>query len=208
MINFDEFLHRLELLKWQPAGYMDPQVVELLNEVGRHSDLIFDAVSAWSAENLEKRQLSCHETATHYKWFVHYHDELRYKVWLHQYKPSAERAVGHAEVPHNHRYSLASVLLRGGFVHHRFEKTPAGLYELAHEQCSFSRGDTYTVDWQEFHKLSDLSDHTVTLVVESPVVRHFSEAFYGEGPAPRLFYDFVGLRTRLSREMALDDVLD
>ncbi len=56
---------------------------------------------------------------------------------------------------------------------------------------SYQRGDAYVVRHDEIHKLSDLCDGTITLVVESPLVRHFSEAFYGGGAVR--FYDFAGM---------------
>jgi hypothetical protein len=199
--SFDNFLQDLERFEWSPAGHIDPGILELLSEIGRNPELVGDAVTSWRANNLDKRQLYCHETTTHYKWFVHYHDELRYKIWLHQYKLRSERNFGYAEVPHNHRYSLASVILRGGFIHHLFARTENGLDELVRERRSFSRGDAYAVDWRRPHKLSGLDDHTVTLVVETPAVRHFSEAFYEKSGKPSLFYDFIELHARLSAEL-------
>jgi len=195
--SFDDFLRRLELLEWSPAGYMDPALAGLLSEVAQEPRLVSEVISSWSPDDLERRQLRCHETSTHYKWFVSYHKRLRYRIWLHQYKVRAERNFGHAEVPHNHRYSLASAILQGGFVHHYFERTEQSVVELLRERRAYSQGDAYVVDWQRFHKLSDLSDNTVTLVVESPVARHYSEAFYGNSGRPSLFYDFVGLHSRL-----------
>lgn len=202
MNSFHEFLRRLEVLEWSPVGHLDPKVLGLLAEVGREPGLVHSAVYSWNTKNLEKRQLRCHETATHYKWFVYYHKKLRYRVWLHQYKLPGDRRTGHAEVPHNHRYSLASVVLRGGFVHHVFERRHDGLVELAGDQRAYSRGDAYMVEWRQLHSLSGLIDHTVTLVVESPAARHFSEAFYDESGEPRVFYDFVGLHSRLSAEIS------
>lgn len=198
---FQDLLPRLERLEWSPVGHIDPGVLELLAELGREPRLIQEAVRSWGVKDLDKRQLRCHETSTHYKWFIYYHEKLRYRIWLHQYKVLSERRLGHAEVPHNHRYSLASVIVRGGFLHHLFEQTDGELVELAHQRQSYSQGDAYTVDWQRLHKLSKVSDHTLTLVVESPVVRHFSEAFYSGSTTPNLFYDFVGLHARLAEEM-------
>jgi hypothetical protein len=199
--SFDDFLRGLELLEWSPAGYIDPRLIRLLDQVVREPHLVAEVISSWNSKDLDKRQLRCHETSTHYKWFVSYHKKLRYRIWLHQYKLRGERNIGHAEVPHNHRYSLASAILQGGFVHHYFERTSKSVVELVQERRSYCRGDTYVVDWRRLHKLSGLSDHTVTLVVESPVVRHFSEAFYGDSSKPSLFYDFAGLHSRLSGEI-------
>jgi hypothetical protein len=195
--SFGEFLQALELLDWSPAGHIDPQVTDLLAEVGREPRLVRDLVRSWDSLGLEERQLRCHETSTHYKWFLHYHERLRFKIWLHQYKLQCDRRTGYAEVPHNHRHSLASVILRGGFVHHLFERVDGGLEELADERRSYTTGSAYAVAWQRLHMLDKLAEHTVTLVVESPVVRHFSEAFYGNSDEPSRFYDFVELHGRL-----------
>lgn len=201
MNTFHVFLRNLELLEWKPAGYVDPHVSAILAEIGREPRVIYEAVNSWSAKSLDKLQLSCHETSTHYELFLDYHKKLRFKIWLHQYKPVSERRLGYAEVPHNHRYSLASAILSGGFVHHYFERTGNVLSELIEERQRYTRGDVYVVEWQRVHKLSELMDRTVTLVIESPAVRYFSEAFYADPSGPRIFYDFVGLYTGLSREI-------
>lgn len=201
LTSFHDFLHQLKRAEWNPAGHIDGCVSELLAELGRDPRLIREAVNSWGTAQLDERGLRCHETATHYKWFVHYDERLQYRVWLHQYKSRGERHNGYAEVPHNHRYSLASLIVLGGLVHHFFERTDNGLLELEKERQSYTPGNVYTLEWQRVHKLSGLIDGTVTLVVESPVVRHFSEAFYDESGQPRLFYDFTGLHSRLSEEM-------
>jgi hypothetical protein len=202
MVGFHDFLTRLESLDWRPAGYIDPTVLELLSEIGTDPQLIWEVIRSWDNQNLEKRQLRCHETSTHYKWFTHYHDKLQYRVWLHQYKSFAERKNGYAEVPHNHRYSLASVVLRGRFRHHFFENLDGVVAEVPEKCQEYSQGDVYSVNWRRVHKLSDLSDHTVTLVVESPVARHFSEAFYDESGRPSICRDFVELHSHLLDEIA------
>lgn len=202
MNQFRDFLRSLESLEWSPAGHIDVRAVELLMKVGQEPGLIRDVISSWDTLGLENRQLRCHDTSTHYKWFIHYSRSVRYRIWLHQYKPITQRKFGHAEVPHNHRYSLASVILSGGFVHRVFERTSDGLRELADERRSFMKGDAYTVPWQRVHKLDELEDGTLTLVVESPIVRHFSEAFYDTSSSPSVFYDFVALHSRLVADMA------
>jgi hypothetical protein len=199
--TFHEFVRCLESLEWEPRGHFDTEVLTILAEVGGRPRLISEAVNSWTTKSLEVRQLSCHETSTHYKWFMFYHKEHHFKIWLHQYKSASERRLGHAEVPHNHRYSLASVILNGGFVHHYFDRMNDILVESTRERRRFDPGDTYMVAWQRVHRLSELSDQTITLVVESPVVRNFSEAFYAESGKPRKFYDFVGLRARLAEEL-------
>jgi hypothetical protein len=100
-------------------------------------------------------------------------------------------------VPHNHRYSLASILLRGGFVHHDYAWSDEGLIEVIEARRRLSQGDAYSVSWSQIHRLSELIDGTLTLVVESPAVRHYSEAFYEDEAGPRRFLDFVELHSRL-----------
>ncbi len=196
--SFDKFLSRLSRLKWSPPGSIDPGLVCLLAELANERAVIGNLVESWDTEDLEKRQLRCHETSTHYKWFVYYHKHLRYRIWLHQYKDTEARQPGYAEVPHNHRYSLASVVLRGGFEHRYFARDVAGLSEIESERRFYVTGEAYALEWQKLHMLSALRDHTLTLVVESPVVRNFSEAFYDVRSQPVLFHDFVGLHPRLA----------
>lgn len=195
MHSYSELVASLNGVDWHPAGRMDPCVRDLLDAVARRPSLVREHVASWAEGDLEERGLRCHETSTHYKWFVHYDPFRHYRIWLHQYKPKAARRPGHAEVPHNHRYSLASVILNGGFMHHMFETIAGRLREIADLRRSYQRGDTYIVRYDEIHKLSALSDDTITLVVESPVVRHFSEAFYGDSAVR--FYDFVGMHDLL-----------
>ncbi len=197
MKSLKAFLRQLETLVWSPAGYIDPRLPNLLQLVGQRPEIIHDAVAAWKERDLEKRGLRCHETATHYKWFIHYNERLHYRVWLHQYKTQEERLLGHAEVPHNHRYSLGSLIVNGGFDHHIYERSDNGLVELTDRRRLLLPGNAYTVEWLQVHKLSALREHTLTLVVETPVVRHFSEAFYDEECQPSIFYDFVELYGRL-----------
>ena len=201
MKTFQDLLRRLEALDWSQQGRFDPGVLGLLGDVGRRPRFVYDTVTSWSAKSLDRRQLSCHETSTHYKWFMHYHRKLRFKVWLHQYKLAAERRLGHAEVPHNHRYSLASVILNGGFTHHSFDVVDGVLNEAAGERRRYQAGAAYMVAWSSVHKLSDLEDGTLTLVIESPPARHFSEAYYSPSGEPQTFYDFVGLHPSLAQHV-------
>lgn len=202
MKSFDQFQRRLDSLSWTPAGHIDGAVLDLLTEVGQDRGLIESTVKSWNAKNLDMRQLRCHETATHYKWFMHYDEHRGYKIWLHQYKSQHNRRVGHAEVPHNHRYSLASVILRGGFTHHYFRRDDNKVIELLEDRCRYSQGDVYSVEWCQVHSLSHVIDHTLTLVVETPAVRHYSEAYYDDSGDPKIFTDFVGLHPELAADLA------
>lgn len=197
MENFEEFLEKLGAARWNPAGYIDESVLDLLRELSSNPGVLHRQIASWASGNLELRGLRSHETATHYKWFIYYHEKLTYRVWLHQYKPASERTLGYAEVPHNHRYSLASYVVTGGFDHHVFRRKGQDLAEVLAERTKLGAGDAYLVHCDQVHKLSGLQEHTLTVVVESPVVRHYSEAFYGETYALRRIYDFVGMHSGL-----------
>jgi hypothetical protein len=199
--RFSHFLGCLDALDWNIGGQIDSKVLPVLSALANEPEAVQDLVTSWTSENLERRQLSCHETATHYKWFIYFNKRWRFKVWLHQYKTAEERRLGYAEVPHNHRYSLASVILSGGFTHHYFDRSGGAVTESLAERVRFGPGDAYIVQWQRIHKLSELRDRTFTVVVESAPVRSFSEAFYPTLEGPTIFYDFVGLRGRLVREL-------
>lgn len=201
MQTFSDFLALLQSARWSP-GHIDGAVLELLSELGARPDLVHQEVLTWTGEEGELRGLKSHDTATHNKWFVYYHRVNHYRVWLHQYKPPLERTLGRAEIPHNHRYSLASLVLDGGFEHRLFERQDGKLSEAPARRQIFKPGDTYQVHYDEIHMLSGLCDHTLTLVVESPAVRHFSEAFYDCSGEPRRFYDFAAMYPSLRASTA------
>jgi len=131
------------------------------------------------------------EKTTHYKWLVDDDPGGRFKLWLHEYKPSELRREGHAAIPHNHRFWLSSVILRGGFTDSRFRRVerpdPQTDWIEPQTSRSMSVGNTMTLAPEEIHALGDLRDGTVSLIVEGEAVRSFSEVF--EGGTMRRYYD-------------------
>ncbi|HEV2790768.1 MAG TPA: hypothetical protein VGV69_05670 [Solirubrobacterales bacterium] len=116
------------------------------------------------------------EKTTHYKWFLAAAPDSSFEVWLHEYKPSELRRTGHATVPHNHRFWLTSLILRGGFEDTRYVRAEEGSIEPS-EHRSLRPGNTMVVDPEEIHALSGLRDSTISMVVQSKPVRSYSEVF-------------------------------
>jgi predicted metal-dependent enzyme (double-stranded beta helix superfamily) len=130
------------------------------------------------------------EKTTHYKWLLGKGDPAeRFEAWLHEYKPKTHRREGHASVPHNHRFWLTSLILKGGFTDTRFERsTDAGDDGISVLQTRAMRpGDTMVIAPEEIHSLSELRDGTFSLIVQSQKVRSYSEVF--EDGAVRRYYD-------------------
>jgi len=122
------------------------------------------------------------EKTTHYKWLLGKDEPAeRFEVWLHEYKPSTHRREGHASVPHNHRFWLTSVILKGGFTDTRFERAPSESDRLIapSKVRTMSRGDTMVIAPEEIHALSELRDGTFSLIVQSKKTRDYSEVFEG-----------------------------
>lgn len=191
--GFGDFLDRLHEVRWSPPELVPAGVVSLLAGLRDRPWILRDEVMAWASGDLELRGMKSRDTSTHYKWFIDRAESSGCRVWLHQYKPRATRGRGYAVVPHNHRYSFASIILRGGFTHHRFQRQGEHLGEVLRQREVFRADKIYTLTYDEIHSLSDISDLTMTLVVESPVIRNYSEAFYDEAGKPKKFSDMVAL---------------
>jgi predicted metal-dependent enzyme (double-stranded beta helix superfamily) len=140
------------------------------------------------------------EKTTHYKWLLAKDDPgKRFEVWLHEYKPKTHRREGHASVPHNHRFWLTSLILKGGFTDTRFERTAdAGSSIAALQTRAMRPGDTMVIAPEEIHALSELRDGTFSLIVQSQKIRSYSEVF--EDGAVRRYYD---LDAKLAETQAL-----
>jgi len=129
------------------------------------------------------------EKTTHYKWFVAEDANRRFQLWLHEYKPGALRREGHATVAHNHRFWLSSLIVRGGFTDHRFQRAtdPSATSITKLSSSRLTAGDTMVIAPDEIHALSDLSDGTISLIAQGHPIRKYSEVF--EGGAVRRYPD-------------------
>lgn len=131
---------------------------------------------------------SSHDTATHYKWLLHRNRQRHFALWLHQYKDIDARGAGYAQVPHDHRYDIASLLLAG--------KYTAADWRISNDSIRqtntrvFRCGDVMTMTNDRIHSLLSIEPNTMTLVVEGKRIRGFSTAYYPPDYRPRIFPDF------------------
>lgn len=84
------------------------------------------------------RYAASHETSTHYKWLLYRSYSPRFTVWLHDYKTDETRGPGYAQVPHNHRYDLCSMVLAGGYDSLQYD---VGADVAMTDRRSFAPGD-------------------------------------------------------------------
>ena len=145
------------------------------------TDLAPESVLSDLRGDLERIDLSRSvEKTTHYKWLLAAPPNEGFELWLHEYKPRELRRTGHATVPHNHRFWLTSLILRGGFTDTRYVRAPGEPAGAAIEPVgnrSLRPGETMVIDPDEIHSLSGLEDGTLSLVVQSEPVRSYSEVF-------------------------------
>jgi hypothetical protein len=169
-----------------------------------HVPVSLDAVAAY-IEQLEPevraaRFEGSHETSTHFKWLVSRHERPRFTIWLHDYKPESERRHGYAEVAHDHRYDLASVILAGGYTAEELEANDDGSV-VPVASARFDVGDVMRLGADAIHRLTAIDEGTITLMVEGEPKRHSSTAYYPDEPRVRTFLDFTGrwpeLRSKL-----------
>lgn len=157
--------------------------------------ILRDEVQGWQ-EGIAERALLCHETSTHYKWFVDRDEHDRFIVWLHQYKPAEIRGERHAAVAHNHRYWFSSAIFAGGLHQRSFQvidHDESGRPSLAPKgEVVLRAGDAYVVSPDEIHAMFHIEDGTLSLVVQGKAVRNYSEVFDTTTGAVTRFPDFMG----------------
>jgi hypothetical protein len=129
-----------------------------------------------------------HDTATHFKWLLYRSQEPRFTLWLHQYKEVNERGLGYAQVPHNHRYDIASLILSGGYTAVDWQGTDDGIRQA--DSQDFHKGDIMAIEYDRIHSLLAIEPYTLTLVIEGRRIIGFSTAYYPPDYTPRIFPDF------------------
>jgi hypothetical protein len=134
------------------------------------------ALSRWleDYENTDEIKVRARETSTHYVWPLHV-SNAGYAVALNEFKDPHSMAVGYATTLHNHRYSFVSLVLAGGYSQVRgdVELLEAGQAQqiVDFPSQTASEGDLITIHYDEFHRLTHINRHTVTLVVKCPAVK-------------------------------------
>jgi predicted metal-dependent enzyme (double-stranded beta helix superfamily) len=186
-MRLGEAIDRITAIDWSRSQFAHREASRVLDALD--ADALLVELKADLEAIVDPARSS--EKTTHYKWLVGDDPHGRFKLWLHEYKPKELRREGHAAIPHNHRFWLSSVILRGGFTDSRFRRVgrPYPQTDWIEPQASrpMSVGDTMTLAPEEIHALGDLRDGTVSLIVEGEAVRSFSEVF--EGGTVRRYYD-------------------
>lgn len=156
-------------------------------------------VATWTQHGINGRELLCHETTTHLKWFVAYSAANGVVMWIHQYKPNAME--GYARTIHNHRYWFVSAILYGGY-DHLFYDVASGQPQLRHREQYRAPG-TYVMDADSFHSLESIVSPTLTLIVQGPAVRSLSQVFsHSDGRDPTSYPDFNARTGQLVEDVA------
>jgi hypothetical protein len=129
-----------------------------------------------------------HDTSTHYKWLVYRSPQSKFVLWLHEYKDPKDRLAGYAQVPHDHRYDISSLILEGGYTSALWQRFDETIRQAGEEV--YRKGSIITLTHDQIHSLVRIEPETMTLVVEGPTIKGFSSA-YDEGRGkPRIFRDF------------------
>jgi predicted metal-dependent enzyme (double-stranded beta helix superfamily) len=182
-------VRQLSAVTWEDRQWRK-EVFDILRGTPDLSSAVNDFMLSWDVDEQCTKDNGSHETSTHYKWLIHRDVSRRFTLWVHDYKPAELRQPGYAEVPHNHRYDLCSIILSGGYTSVLYDVSD-GVVPLKRD--SFAAGDVLSLSHHDVHSLTDVSEGTLTLFVEGPTVRNFSSAFPPNGP-PRHFVDFNGRR--------------
>ncbi|MBW4720928.1 hypothetical protein [Saccharothrix obliqua] len=139
------------------------------------------------------------ETTTHFAWCLRDVPAEPFTFWLHEYKPQRDWRPGYADSIHNHRYHFCTVLLKGSYLHERFDArlssdgtSIAGTTLLRSTEAH--EGDSGTMLAHEFHRIPKAADDTRTFLVKSRAVQPWSLSF---DPDTRTSHRHVPVESRL-----------
>ena len=144
------------------------------------------------------------ETTTHFAWCLFAGNDDPFSVWLHEYKPQRDWREGYADSVHNHRYHFCTNIISGAYTHQRYaaeidETTHlvSAVTRLRSTVCPTGTGGFLLSD--EFHRIPDAQDGTMTLLVKSREIRSWSLSYdpmtgrgYRHIPVENRLVDLVG----------------
>jgi predicted metal-dependent enzyme (double-stranded beta helix superfamily) len=193
MSGWESLLEQLDRLDWDDRAAAHAETRQILANVDPSNFL--ESLKGSPSDAIPARDAV--EKTTHYKWLIGKGDEQRFELWLHEYKPSNLRRPGHATVPHNHRFWLTSLILRGGFSDTRYARFESQDEALVKPVTSrpLRPGETMVIDPDEIHSLSELEEGTLSMVVQSQPIRSYSEVF--ENGEVRRYSDLEAKRLAL-----------
>ncbi|MEV6873750.1 hypothetical protein [Amycolatopsis sp. NPDC051128] len=141
---------------------------------------------------------SSRETTTHFAWCLLDSPSDPFSFWLHEYKAQADWRKGYADSVHNHRYHFCTTILRGDYLHERYETTIDGTGLIAsarlRRRTLCPAGACATMLADEFHRIPEAAAGTMTFLVKSRPVSSFSLSF---DPAGGIGHRHVPVEVRL-----------
>lgn len=152
-----------------------------------------------SAAQAAKVLRSSRETTTHFAWCLLDSPADPFSFWLHEYKAQKDWREGYADSVHNHRYHFCTTILRGDYLHERYETTldaGTGLIASARlrRRTLCPAGACATMLADEFHRIPEAATGTMTFLVKSRPVSSFSLSF---DPATGIGHRHVPVEVRL-----------
>jgi predicted metal-dependent enzyme (double-stranded beta helix superfamily) len=136
-----------------------------------------------------------HDTATHYKWLIYRSARPRFTIWLHEYKDAANRGPGYAQVPHDHRYNIVSLIINGGYIATVWCLAEGKL--LDGETTTYRQSDVMSLSHDKIHNLCEILPNTITLVIEGARIKPQSTSYDLATKQQRMFPDFPASWPRL-----------
>ncbi len=150
------------------------------------------------AEAMIKRS---RETTTHFAWCLRDRADEPFTFWLHEYKQQRDWRQGYADSVHNHRYHFCTTILRGGYLHERYEAiiNPStdliGTAELT-RSTACPVGASGSLLSTDFHRIPRAVDGTMTFLVKSREVTPWSLSY---DPVTQESYRHVPVESRLEQ---------
>jgi hypothetical protein len=139
------------------------------------------------------------ETTTHFAWCLLNSPGDEFSFWLHEYKPQQDWRHGYADSVHNHRYHFCTTILRGSYVHERYDALVDPETELItsaqlqkRNTCSAGAAGALTAD--QFHRIPEAGQDTMTFLVKSRAVTDSSVSY---DPTTGISHRHVPMEVRL-----------
>lgn len=148
---------------------------ELRTELKNHLDSLEPAAAAALIR-------SSRETTTHFAWCLLDTPGDEFSFWLHDYKPQQDWRQGYADSVHNHRYHFCTTILRGHYLHERYDARLDPGTELItsvrlRSQTHCATGASGRLLADEFHRIPSAGAGTMTFLVKSRAVTKSSVSF-------------------------------
>jgi hypothetical protein len=139
------------------------------------------------------------ETTTHFAWRLLDCPGDQFSFWLHEYKPLRDWRHGYADSVHNHRYHFCTTILRGGYVHERYDarldpRTGLITSTRLSRRNTCGAGASGALFADQFHRIPSAGENTMTFLVKSRAVTDSSVSY---DPATGISHRHLPIELRL-----------